>query len=170
MGYKDREEETFCKGVEQAGGMNSVHPLNILNWYRNLFYKEPTGTERHMVAWAINDLLGLIRGKDKTWLDNQTNEPYVLVYGYSDDLVEIEWPDKATEVDGTKVSLTFGDGTVIRVEYMPGGSWGIKVTKRGTARFVLDSCKLGDDSENAPYSDRFMIYGTTLVSKKVLSR
>lgn len=31
-------------------------PLEILNWYRNLYYKEPSNTERGIMASAINDL------------------------------------------------------------------------------------------------------------------
>ena len=31
-------------------------PLEILNWYRNLYYKEPGNTEQGIMANAINDL------------------------------------------------------------------------------------------------------------------
>ena len=31
-------------------------PLEVLNWYRNLYYKEPSNTERGIMANAINDL------------------------------------------------------------------------------------------------------------------
>lgn len=31
-------------------------PLEILNWYRNLYYTEPSHTERGIMANAINDL------------------------------------------------------------------------------------------------------------------
>lgn len=31
-------------------------PLEILNWYRNLYYKEAGNTERGIMANAINDL------------------------------------------------------------------------------------------------------------------
>ena len=31
-------------------------PLEILNWYRNLYYKEPSNTEQRIMADAINDL------------------------------------------------------------------------------------------------------------------
>ena len=30
--------------------------MEILNWYRNLYYTENTNTERGIVAWAINEL------------------------------------------------------------------------------------------------------------------
>jgi hypothetical protein len=31
-------------------------PLEILNWYRNLYYKEASNTERGIMTNAINDL------------------------------------------------------------------------------------------------------------------
>lgn len=31
-------------------------PIEILNWYRNLYYTEPSNTERGIMANAINDL------------------------------------------------------------------------------------------------------------------
>ena len=33
-----------------------VRPLEILNWYRNLYYTENSNTERGIMARAINDL------------------------------------------------------------------------------------------------------------------
>ena len=33
-----------------------LDPLEILNFYRNLYYAEPSGTERNIMANAINDL------------------------------------------------------------------------------------------------------------------
>lgn len=33
-------------------------PVQILNYYRNLYYAEPHGTERSIVALAINDFFG----------------------------------------------------------------------------------------------------------------
>lgn len=35
---------------------NITDPLEILNWYRNLYYKEPSNTERGIMANAISDL------------------------------------------------------------------------------------------------------------------
>lgn len=35
---------------------NMEDPLEILNWYRNLYYTEPSNTERGIMANAINDL------------------------------------------------------------------------------------------------------------------
>lgn len=39
---------------EQAKGMNSTE---ILNLYRNFYFREPNHTEQGLVAWAINDIL-----------------------------------------------------------------------------------------------------------------
>lgn len=50
---RDMEEKTFIEGIENK---NMEDPLEILNWYRNLYYKETSGTERSVMAWAINDL------------------------------------------------------------------------------------------------------------------
>jgi hypothetical protein len=36
---------------------NNMKPLDILNWYRNLYYKEGNDTERGVMAMAINDLI-----------------------------------------------------------------------------------------------------------------
>lgn len=35
---------------------HNMKPLDILNWYRNLYYKEGNDTERGVMAMAINDL------------------------------------------------------------------------------------------------------------------
>lgn len=35
---------------------NMKDPLEILNWYRNLYYKEGNHTEHGIMAEAINDL------------------------------------------------------------------------------------------------------------------
>ena len=42
--------------VEEIEKYNITDPLEILNWYRNLYYKEANGTERYIMAWAINEL------------------------------------------------------------------------------------------------------------------
>lgn len=46
---KDMLEEYFIEGVKTHD-----HPEDILNWYRNLYYKENAGTERRIMAEAIN--------------------------------------------------------------------------------------------------------------------
>lgn len=47
---KDFLEEHFVKGAEECSS-----PEDILNWYRNLYYKEDKNTERRIVAEAINE-------------------------------------------------------------------------------------------------------------------
>lgn len=42
--------------VEQVKKYNMTDSLEILNWYRNLYYKEDIETERRIMACAINDL------------------------------------------------------------------------------------------------------------------
>lgn len=48
--FKDFLEEHFVKGVEKCDS-----PEDILNWYRNLYYKEAGNTERRIIAEAINE-------------------------------------------------------------------------------------------------------------------
>ena len=45
-------ENSFVREVYK----NNMKPLDILNWYRNLYYKEGNDTERGVMAMAINDL------------------------------------------------------------------------------------------------------------------
>ncbi len=63
--YKEKirkfmEDELSVKGENYfvrevyKGGMTD--PKEILNWYRNLYYKEGADTERGVMARAINDL------------------------------------------------------------------------------------------------------------------
>lgn len=42
--------------VEEVIESHIEDPLEILNWYRNLYYREPANTERGIMADAINDL------------------------------------------------------------------------------------------------------------------
>lgn len=46
-------EKYFAEQVEKY---NMIDPLEILNWYRNLYYKENVGTEHRIMAEAINNL------------------------------------------------------------------------------------------------------------------
>jgi hypothetical protein len=46
-------ENYFVKAVEEC---NMTKPLEILNWYRNLYYKEEVHTEHRIMAEAINNL------------------------------------------------------------------------------------------------------------------
>lgn len=42
--------------VEEVKRYNMTDPLEILNWYRNLYYKEGADTERGLMARVINNL------------------------------------------------------------------------------------------------------------------
>ena len=46
-------ENSFVKEVKEK---NITDPLDILNWYRNLYHAEDNHTEHGIMAWAINDL------------------------------------------------------------------------------------------------------------------
>lgn len=46
-------ENTFVKEVKEH---NMTDPLDILNWYRNLYHTEDNHAEHGIMAWAINDL------------------------------------------------------------------------------------------------------------------
>lgn len=46
-------ENYFVKEVKEY---NMTDPLEILNWYRNLYYKENDYTEHRIMVEAINDL------------------------------------------------------------------------------------------------------------------
>lgn len=74
----------------------------------------------------------------------------VKVYGASDDLVEVEG-DLREEFDGGDVTLIFGDGTHLKVEYCEDGCWHISRVKKGTAKFkkVFST----PNSESSDYSD-----------------
>lgn len=98
----------------------------------------------------------------------------ITVYGYSDDLVEIERDGKFfTEIDcfDRAVRVSFSDGTVIRVSYgktSPKGEslgiWQIKVTKKGTAPHSLSLCFI-DTGER--YSDEFTIDAEVVAVRRV---
>lgn len=42
--------------VEEVVATNMTDPIEVFNWYRNLYYKEPSNTEQGIMANAINDL------------------------------------------------------------------------------------------------------------------
>lgn len=68
----------FVEEVEN----NNMTPIEILNWYRNFYYKEAVGTECRIMAEAINDIfmrltdMGL--SNDERLL--MSNEDYKLNY------------------------------------------------------------------------------------------
>ena len=47
-------EEWFLYGINKL--KNPDNCFDILNWYRNLYYKEDKDTERGKMAWAINNV------------------------------------------------------------------------------------------------------------------
>lgn len=49
----DYGDKTFVREVKKHMMTN---PLDILNWYRNLYYTEGNNTEHGIMAEAINDL------------------------------------------------------------------------------------------------------------------
>lgn len=66
-------EEWFINGINKLKNPNSC--LDILNWYRNLYYKFDKNTERGRVAWAINDLFMLLKKNNINLnsLESETN-------------------------------------------------------------------------------------------------
>ena len=70
----------YCENhfVEEIHKNNMTDPLEILNWYRNLYYKEGLNTERGMMAVAINALFMKykkepIRCKDCKYFNQKTS-------------------------------------------------------------------------------------------------
>ncbi len=89
------------------------------------------------------------------------------IYGYSDDLVEIEG-HITDEVDlyDQIATLTFSDGTVAEVRYGDNGVWKINVIEQGSKFNRLETC-LVDDGK-ADYSD--VLYMDDDVRVKVAKR
>lgn len=81
----------------------------------------------------------------------------VTIYGYSDDLVEIENSQyKEDEIDcyDKEIRFYFVDGTIISICYAQGGVWKITHEAIGKAWYELTRCE--DDDDDA-YSDVFKI-------------
>lgn len=81
----------------------------------------------------------------------------VTIYGYSDDLVEIENSQyKEDEIDcyDKAIRFYFVDGTIISICYAQGGVWKITHEAIGKAWYELTRCEDDDDSA---YSDVFKI-------------
>lgn len=81
----------------------------------------------------------------------------VTIYGYSDDLVEIENSQyKEDEIDcyDKAIRFYFVDGTIISICYAQGGVWKITHEAIGKAWYKLTRCE--DDDDDA-YSDVFKI-------------
>ena len=56
----DNLEKHFVKNIK-----SNDSSIDILNWYRNLYYKEEPDTERGVVARAINNLFISFNIKEK---------------------------------------------------------------------------------------------------------
>ena len=56
---KDFLEEYFVEGAKECSS-----PEDILNWYRNLYYKEGQNTERRIIAEAINDYFMKVKDRN----------------------------------------------------------------------------------------------------------
>ena len=52
----DSLEKHFINGVHEIINNGATLNVDILNWYRNLYYKEGKNTERGIIAHAINNL------------------------------------------------------------------------------------------------------------------
>lgn len=81
----------------------------------------------------------------------------VTIYGYSDDLVEIENSQyKEDEIDcyDKAIRFFFVDGTIISICYAQGGVWKITHEAIGKAWYELTRCENDDDDA---YSDVFKI-------------
>lgn len=57
--FKDKNSENKQKPINYFVEMAHLNetPAEILNWYRNCYYKEPDNTERGIVANALNSVL-----------------------------------------------------------------------------------------------------------------
>lgn len=54
--FKDYMTDAENYFVREVREYNITDPLEILNWYRNLYYTENNNTEHGIMARAINDL------------------------------------------------------------------------------------------------------------------
>lgn len=64
--YKDELEEHFTTGVKEIVDNGAVLNTDVLNWYRNLYYKEGANTERGIMAHVINNIFGELTAKGIT--------------------------------------------------------------------------------------------------------
>lgn len=92
----------------------------------------------------------------------------VKIYGYSDDLVEIENSKyKHDEIDcyESGLRITFDDGTVIKIKYT--GEWKIEIAKTGTAKHILTTCEELQKTNPDAYSDVFEIDAEIIRHRKI---
>lgn len=87
----------------------------------------------------------------------------VIVYGASDDLVELEGAVREEWSAHDPVLLAMSNGSVWRIAYTDAGIWRITPVILPTGvEYELDVCR-DDDDEN--YSDRLAVVGVTWVAK-----
>lgn len=60
---KPEYENNFVTGVHEIINNGATLNTDILNWYRNLYYKEGNDTERGIMANAINNLFMEMKAK-----------------------------------------------------------------------------------------------------------
>ena len=56
-------EKQFINGVYEIINNGATLNVDILNWYRNLYYKEDSNTERGIMARVINNLFNEMKTK-----------------------------------------------------------------------------------------------------------
>lgn len=85
----------------------------------------------------------------------------IIIYGSSDDLIEIEgdineeFGFASYQDDRDTAYLTFSDGTVLCVFYDDGGIWRITRRAKGTAEYKKEEAT----NPNTDYSDRVTLKG-----------
>lgn len=62
----DNLENNFVTGVHEIINNGATLNTDILNWYRNLYYKEGNNTERGIMANVINNLFMEMKAKNIT--------------------------------------------------------------------------------------------------------
>ena len=98
----------------------------------------------------------MLTPEENEWISSCTRdtpipEEWILVYGASDDLVEIEGAMRGEfyALANDEGTLTFSDGTVLHIAY--DGTWNITVVEAGPAFELVVRC-LGDPDADV-YSD-----------------
>lgn len=82
----------------------------------------------------------------------------VVIYGASDDLIEVEGDINAELCDTNgKQCVVFSDGTVIQVRYTDLGTWSLSLVNMGTKCITKWTPNEGSDSRL--YSDRMEVEG-----------
>lgn len=103
---------------EFAEKTENMSAIEILNYYRNLYYDEPQVTERGIVANAINDMFDLIN-RQKSEIERLKECPK-CVYEYDGEVTEycVQGPCsnfKTVEQIKTEAYKEFAENAVIRL-------------------------------------------------------